>query len=326
MERERYRTARVGSALLALTLLAVNALHGEAAPEKKPKPVKVVGIVSEVAPAYLTVRSKRGSEIRVETPESFVEKVAVGAAVVLWYRPQGDRNELHWFEPPLETAFVPMDQLLGEIKKVILLPNSEIADAEPFFDVVSSFLEKSTGWYVAPWILAREIHSRTETPDSMLDFIDPSTGEVNMERIAQSKLQVVRRVAEETRVDAVLELDLFQTRAPTAREYAHWDGVTEPIAGKGLRALSLFSIIPLGGHVSASTAVLRLRDPQGRLLWSNRRGFAVLVVKAGMGNKFRDRPIPEVLENADRVQNWLRMVFESFLSGAPPQAAESSPR
>jgi hypothetical protein len=323
---EKARAGRVGSGLLALTLLAGSALQGEAAPEKKPKPAKLEGIVSEVAPAYLTVRSKRGREVRIETAESFEEKVAAGSSVTLWYRPYGDRNELHWFEPPLENAFVPQEKLRREIKKIILLPNSEVPDAEGFFDVLAAFLEENMGWYVAPWILAREIRSRTETPNSMLEFMDPSTGEVNLERLAQSKLQVIRRVAEETRVDAVLELDLLQTKAPTSREYANWDGVTEPISGKGLRALSLFSMIPLGGHVPATTAFLRLRDPQGRLLWSNRRGFAVLAVKAGMGNKFRDRPIPEVLENTDNVQNWLRIVFESFLREASPQAAESSRR
>jgi hypothetical protein len=247
--------------------------------------------------------------------------------VTLWYVSRDGRNEVHYFEPPLENAFVPVNQLRTGIKKIILLPQSEVPDAEGFFDVLSSFLEEQTGWYVAPWILAREIRSRTKVPDSMLDFINPDTGEVDMARFKEAKLDVVRRVAEETRVDAVLELDLIQTKAPTVRDIANWDGASEPIAGKTMRALSLLALIPLEGHVPAATAVLRLRDPEGRLLWSSRRGFAVLAVKTGIGKDFRHRPIPEVLEdNQDGVVRWLRMVFDSFLREPASQAKKTSKR
>jgi hypothetical protein len=68
-----------------------------------------------------------------------------------------------------------------------------------------------------------------------------------------------------------------------------------------------------------------LWDAQGKLLWSNRRGFAVLALQVGVGDKFRDRPIPEVLEDTASVEQWFTRVFGSWLpaqSGAPASAAK----
>lgn len=300
-------------------------VSAEASSEKKLKPVKLEGVVAEVGPSHLTVTRKKGGEVRIETEQNYVEQVAVGSSVTLWYVSKDGRNEIHYFQPPLENAFVPLNELRRGIKKVILLPQSEVPDAEGYFDAVSSFIEQQMGWYVAPWLLAREIRSRTKVPDSMLDYINPETGEVDLARLQEAKLGVVRRVAEETRVDAVLELDLIQTKAPTVRDIANWDGASEPIAGKTMRALSLFALIPLEGYVPAATALLRLRDREGRLLWSNRRGFAVLAVKTGIGKNFRHRPIPEVIENnRDGVERWLRMVFDSFLREPDKRASKAS--
>jgi hypothetical protein len=55
---------------------------------------------------------------------------------------------------------------------------------------------------------------------------------------------------------------------------------------------------------------LKLFDAKGKLLWRNRRGFAVLQVLAG-GNRLRDRPISEFLGDTQAVQAWLGETFKS---------------
>ena len=94
---------------------------------------------------------------------------------------------------------------------------------------------------------------------------------------------------------------------------ARWDGVQETFGSKSARTLAALSIFKTQGQVPTSTVVMKLRDPQGKLLWSHRRGFCVLALQVGMGNTFRDRPISEAVENTALVDAWLNEVFGSWV-------------
>jgi hypothetical protein len=309
--------------LLAVALwLALPAPSGAA--EKQPKPLKVEGLLTEVEPASLTIRDKRGNEVTIRPREDFTEKVAVGAEVTAWYYPKAGVNVLQWLEYPLESSFISPSQFGKDIKKIIILPSSQVADADGLFDAMASFLESKVGWYVAPRTLAEEIRRRAGSSSSTLDLIDPATGQVDLDKYAEAHHELIRRLASETRVDAVLEARVEQVQAIFRSQIASWDGVQEPIAGKASRVIGVLSIIPVEGHVPAATVVLKLWDPDAKLLWTNRRGFAVLAVRTGVGSKFRDRPIPEVLQNAESVQKWLGETFGSLLPPASPAQASAA--
>lgn len=218
----------------------------------------------------------------------------------------------------------PANQIRSGIKRIIILPNSSIADADGLFDAMTTYLETNLGWYVAPRMLAEEIRNRAEKSVSALDAMDPSTGEFDIARYVQGQQNLVGRLASETRVDAVLEADVMQVQAKVRRLVAAWDGMEEPVASRGLKALAKFTIRPAKGEVSAATVVLKLWDAQGKLLWSNRQGFAVLaVLEGGRGNKLRERPLPEALQDTARVENWLTTVFGSLLQASGSRKGEA---
>jgi hypothetical protein len=56
-------------------------------------------------------------------------------------------------------------------------------------------------------------------------------------------------------------------------------------------------------------------------MWSNRRGFAVLSLQTGIGNKFRDRPLTEVYQEPQSVQQWILDVFHSLAPVPTPESA-----
>jgi hypothetical protein len=94
---------------------------------------------------------------------------------------------------------------------------------------------------------------------------------------------------------------------------ATWDGAQQLVSSKTSRALTLLAAIPIDGHVPAATAVFKLWDTQGRPLWSHRRGFCVLALQQGIGGKFRERPISEAVQDTERDEKWLNLVFGSWL-------------
>jgi hypothetical protein len=83
-------------------------------------------------------------------------------------------------------------------------------------------------------------------------------------------------------------------------------------------------MIPTGGYVPASTWDAKLWDPEGRLLWRNRRGFAVLAHQVGIGNKFRARPLTEALQNEARVRDWFAATFASWVATQPGSSSPSA--
>jgi hypothetical protein len=278
----------------------------------------IVGLTTEVEPNRVTIRGEKGGEVTVQTVEDFTEKVAVGSQVTAWYFPGDGANVLQWLEHPLENSFVSPSQFRTQIKKLIILPTNNVGQADGLFTAMGNFLESRLGWFVAPRMLAEEIRRRARKSDSTLDIIDPSTGNVDLAAYVQAQSDLIRKLASEARVDAVLEANVELVQVNFRSQVAVWDGARQPVSGKTSRALAILSPLPVKGHVPAATVVLKLWDSQGRLLWSNRRGFAVLALQVGIGNKFRDRPIPEVLEDTASVEQWFTSVFGSWLSASKP--------
>ena len=283
------------------------------AAERQPKPRTIVGITTEVEPNRVTIRGGKGVDVTVETVDDFTEKVAVGSQVTAWYFPGDGANVLQWFEYPRENSFVSPSQFRSQIKKLIILPTDNVGQADGLFTAMGKFLESRLGWFVAPPMLAEEIRRRARKSDSTLEIIDPSTGDADLAAYVQPQGNLIRKVASEARADAVLEATVERVQVKFRSQVADWDGARQTVSGKASRTLAILSPVPVQGQVPAATVVLKLWDSQGRLLWSNRRGFAVLALQVGIGSKFRERLIPEVLEDAASLEQWFTSVFGSWL-------------
>ena len=389
-------------------LAALGVPGSGAAREARPNSTKVIGLVTAVEPAQITILSGNGGEVTATTQEDFTQKVAVGSKVTAWYSVRDGANVLDWMEYPRENFFVPAEQIRTQIRKVIILPSSEVPDADGLFDAMADYLE-SFDWYVAPRELAEQIRDRalkphataatdsgfprstldainpstgefdisrytqaegdggrrsqtqsqpvrdtrkpTPRPASTLDAIDPATGEFDMARYnqalgqtpaqAQTPVQaqtndpnrvpsrpqsqatgeqrLIRTLASKARVDAVLDAHVVEVQARLNRLVASWDGVEEPVAGKGFKTIARLAPISPRSAVHATTVVFKLWDSHGNLLWTNRMGFAALAVREGMRSKLRERPLSEALRNRTGVSRWLAAVFSSLRSA--PDAA-----
>jgi hypothetical protein len=311
------RPDRGASALLGVLLLAGVSL-GLQARDKDSKLLKVVGVVTEVGPARLTVATADGQEVTLTTQEDFTKRVAVGSKVTAWYLVESGSNLLERLEYGEEKGSLPSTQIRSSIKKIILLPSSSVPDADGVFDAIENYLGSRFGWYVAPRVLAEEIRNRTGKSATPLEAMNPETGEFDMTTYLGSQQNLVTKLASETRVDAVLEARVEQVMAKVSRRVASWDGNEEVIGGKGSRTMAKFAIVPQKGEVSASTVVLKLWDAQGKLLWSARRGFAVLGVPESTSGKLRYRALPEYLEDSASVEKWVKTVFGSLLPEVVP--------
>lgn len=300
-------------ALLTVSVLAFGLPCGLRAAEKSGKPRKINGIVTEIEPARVTIRDSKGNDVTIQPKEDFTQKVAVGSEVTAWYYPGDSVNELQWLEYPLENFFVSPKQFLGQITKIILLPSSSAGDADGLYAAVEGFLQTRMGWFVAHRMLAEEIQRRSQNAQSTLDVIDPATGNVDLTRYATAHGNLIQKIADETRVDAVLQADVELVQVNFRSQVATWDGAQQLVSSKTSRALTLLAAIPIDGHVPAATAVFKLWDAQGRLLWSHRRGFCVLALQQGIGGKFRERPISEAVQDTERDEKWLNLVFGSWL-------------
>jgi hypothetical protein len=326
-ERGRSKPAawRLGSWGLVWVVLLLSLPAISQTGEKQLWPRKIVGLVTMVEPSRVTIRGAKEGEITVQTVEDFTEKVAVGSQVTAWYFPKEKVNVLQWLEYPLENSFVSPGQFRSQVKKIIILPDDGVGGADGLFTAMGTFLESRLGWFVAPHILAEEIRRRARKSNSTLDVIDPSTGNVDLAAYVQTHRDLIRELASETRVDAVLEANVELVQVEFRYQMAVWDGVRQPVSSKVSRTLAVLSPLPVEGHAPAATVVLKLWDAQGNLLWSNRRGFAVLALQEGIRNKFRDRPIPEVLKDTGSVERWFADAFGSWLpaeSGARSSAAK----
>lgn len=305
-----WRASTVG---LVGVLLLMGLCSLAAAREKAPKPQVYKGRVTAIEPWQVTIQGRDGKELTLRPQEDFTEKLAVGAEVTATFIVKDGANVLQFLDYPLENFFGPPESIRAQVKKIAILPTSDVPGGDALVDVVSKYLGSKVGWFVAPRVLAEELRARSTKTPSTLSLIDPKTGEVDLGSYARQHQELIKRLASETSVDAVLEATVESVMATFQDAVASWDGVSEGVATNKARFLSLLSATGENGEVPAATLVLKLRDGEGKLLWCNRRGFSVLAIHVGFGNKFRDRPIAEVLQDTADVERWLGEVFSSFL-------------
>jgi hypothetical protein len=280
--------------------------------EKKPKAYSIRGIAVTIAPAQVTIRDARGTEVTIQTAEDFSGIVAVGAQVTAWYSLQDGFNRLTWLEYPRENSFASPEQFVPHIHKVVMLGRSDAGDAEELFQTIESFLQGKLAWTCKDRRLAEEVASRFEN-SRLASSESAAAGEAELPSMEDVHELLIRKIASDIRCDAVLETRIERVQAKFHSQVAYWDGVRQPVASKGTRALAVLSPLPIDGYVPAATAVFKLWDAQGKLLWSNRRGFCVLAVKKGFTDKFLDRPVSAALKDGANVQSWLTDVFASWL-------------
>jgi len=284
---------------------------------REPKGRKVLGLVMEVSPTSLTLMAVDGTDITLIPQEDFTEKVAIGSQVTAWYVPHGGGNELRRLECPLENFFYSAKEIRTVVRRIVVLPTSEVPDASGFFEAVADFLKTSAGWQVEPG----KQSEASQPQSSTLEVINAATGEVDRKRAVKTGRDASRRLAAEAHADAVLEIHIEQVEVNSNQYKAAWDGAEETFARGTSRVLTYLSAVPARDEVPAATVVFRLRDARGRMLWSNRRGFAVLVKQDHALAKLRTRTLSEVLTDVPRVQNWFRTVFDSLLPRVVPAGA-----
>ncbi len=303
-------------------LLVVALLVAPAALAGGEKSLKMTGIATVIEPTRVTVVGAKEGEVTVVPKEDLTSKVAPGAQVTIWYTPKDGVNYLDWMNYPLEEFFVPADQIRRDVKKVIILPTYGVPDSEGIVGEIQRYLERKMGWWFAPAALAEEIRSRTKVSSSALGDIDPATGEFNMGRYMQEQGRLVATVLSEANVDAVLQLNVELVQAHFIGSMAEWDGAGQVISTKLVRALSVLARMPDEGDVPASTVDMRLWGPRSKLLWTQRRGFAVLVTQTSVGASFRDRPLADAYRDEVSVRTWL----DTTLGNLAPQQDGASAR
>ena len=290
-----------GGVLLLLFVLAPVA-QGR---EKHGKSLKISGKATAVEPIRVTIQDATGQSVTVICREDFTSKVAVGAEVTAWYTRKAEGNYLDWLQYPTENFFLSAEEIRRQIKKVVILPNYGVPESQELVERIGAYLENNLGWYVAPPALGDEIRRRFGKQGSTLEQIDATTGQFDANRYLQAQRVLIERLVTETRVDAVLEVNVERVQAKFTSQLASWDGVTEPVANKTTVLAGNLAPFSINGDVPAATVEMKLLNPQGKLLWSNRRGFAVLYLRTGVGNNFRERPLSEVYQNEAGVNEWL---------------------
>lgn len=283
---------------------------------------KLEGYATAVTPENITVFDKQGQEWKILTDKDYTSIVGLGAEVTVWYTNQGGVFRLENIQYPTESFFLPADRIRENIKRIIILPKSEdVANTSGLFAAISKYLQDNAGWFVAPPELGEEMANRAENTTSTLDAIDPNTGQADMQQLLDAQGSLVTRIAQETRVDAVLTIQVVKVKANVRRSVASWDDMTELIANNKTRALSKLTIEQGKGWVYAATVDMNLWSPKGKLLWKKRRGFAALALQVSMGSIYRARPLTEVYENRERLDTWLA----TTLGELAPRATVTAP-
>jgi hypothetical protein len=282
---------------------------------------EVAGLVLAVESNRITLQPADGQTVTLITFEDYRDRVSIGAKVHAWYYPQDNGDGvLKSLDYPGANLSVPAGQIDSQIHRILLLPSSQVPDADGFFDIMREYLHTTMGWYIAPQYLADEVRRRAARGNSTLDAMDAS-GHFDLNRYLGQAQGPMALMASESRSDAVLEVNVSQVEAPVNRMVASWDGVEESVSGPTVRTLAKFSLFSHKGEVPAATVELKLWDANGKLLWRNQRGLAVLEVVEGKSNHLRERPLPEFLMNSQAVQSWLAAAFESIHPNLAPDAS-----
>jgi hypothetical protein len=313
-------TPQVGwRAVVSLICVAANlapAVPAGAREKQEAGVTQVYGYVTKVESNRITIMSLMGNAklLPLTTQEDFTEKVAKGSKVTAWYFEQGDAYILKWLEYPLENSFTSSRSIRGRVRRAIILPNSTVADADPLYDATAQFLENNLKWRFATRTLVADIRQGKTSTASAAEAVNPSNSPGNP---AKGQTDLIPLIAREAKVNAVLEISVEQVAADVKRSVAVWDGVDEPIsAPKGFLASAKSFVTPQKDTIPATTVVFKLWDSRGKLMWSNRRGFALLALREG--KELRERSLTEVFQNTDNVQRWLQMVFRSIVPASSP--------
>jgi hypothetical protein len=315
------RLTSISSVLVLLgTALVLTCSSFCFAAENSPKTYKVKGTALEIEAVRLTIQTGKNRTITVHTAEDYRERVTPGAEVTAWYHPQGEINKLDRIEYPLEIPFESPNEFVPQIKRVIMLPSSNAGDAEALIAAIEKFLQNQFGWVVSHRMLAEELRSRYEKANRAAGTPSVAGKPAGPAPLPAADEKLIQRIASETRVDAVLETQIEQVMVKLDSYTATWDGARESLGSTGERAAAILTLRPVRGQVPAATAVLTLRDPAGRPLWSQRRGFCVLAQR--VGGSFLDRPISEAVEDTARVDAWLNDVFGSWLAQSSNSTAQ----
>ena len=311
--RLSYRREPVLSFICTLAILtpAVTAASHE---KEEAGATWVYGYVTKVESNRITIMSLMGNAqvLPLITQEDFTEVVAKGSKVTAWYFEQGGTYTLKWLEYPLENSFTSSRSIRGRVRRAIILPSSSVQGADALYDATAQFLESNLKWRFAARSLAEDIRQGKTSTASAGEAVNASNSQGNPVQAASDQRKLIPLIARETKVNAVLEIVIEQVAADVKRSAAVWDGVEEPIsAPKGFLASAKSVVTPQKETVPAATVVFKLWDSQGKLMWSNRRGFALLALREG--KELRERSLAEVFQNTDNVQRWLQMVFRSIL-------------
>jgi hypothetical protein len=308
--------------LFAFSLCGATAGWIVAVENPKHTGTKLEGYAIGVTPESITVFDKQGQERKILTDKDYTSIVGLGAEVTVWYKNEGGVYRLEDIQYPSEGFFLPAGRIRENIKRIIILPRSEdVENTQGLFAAIARYLHENAGWFVAPPELGEEIANRAENTPSSLDAIDLKTGQIDMQQFLEAQGSLVTRIAQETRVDAVLAIKVVKVKANVRASVATWDGMTEAVANNKTRALSKLTIEGGRGWVYAATVDMNLWSRSGKLLWKKRRGFAALGFQMGMGSKYRARPLTEVYEDPGAMEIWLA----TTLGGLAPRATLTAP-
>jgi hypothetical protein len=304
-------------------LLLTATLATRAAQTPKHDGIKLEGFATLVTSDSITVYDKKNRIVEIHTDKDYTSLVGIAAPVTVWYTTVGGVNQLEDIVYPQRAAeIVPPDALRLNIKRLIILPRPNgVDDYQQLVDAISKYLADNAGWYVAPPDLAIEIASHTNGPTSSLDAVDTDSGKVDMQRYLAPQRELMTAITAQSHTDAVLEIDIVKVKAEVRSGYASWDDMKENVMSRTVRALT--PLPGLGkGWVYAVSADMKLWDPNGKLLWRKRRGFAALGVQSGLSGKYRERPLKEVYANSSAMQNWM---VDTLSQLAPPVHGTESP-
>jgi hypothetical protein len=285
---------------------------------------RAYGYVTKVESNRITIVSLMGDArtLALTTQEDFTQEVAKGSKVTAWYFQQGDTYRLKWLEYPLENIFMSSRSIRGRVRRAIILPNSSVPDTDALYDATAQFLEDNLKWRFAPRTLIDDIRQGKTSTASAGEGANALNSQGNPVPVSSGQRELIPLIAREAKVNAVLEIAVEQVEADVKRSVAVWDGVEEPIsAPKGWLASAQSVVTPQKETLPAATVVFKLWDTQGKLMWSNRRGFALLALREG--KELRERSLADVLQNTDNVQRWLELAFGSILPAPNPAPTRS---
>ena len=250
----------------------------------------------------------------------------IGTQVTAWHHAQGEILKLDRLEYPLEVSHVPAGEFVPRIKKIILLSSSNAGDAEPIYSSIEQLFRENFDWVVAHRGLAEEIRRRALKDSGVTTYPTAHRNRTAPEPLVPADPELIQRISSGTRVDAVLEIRIEYVRVAVKSHMAKWDGTSEKFGSNSARFASAITMRPIRGEVPAATAVLKLYDPEGRLLWSNRRGFRVLAFQVGLDKDLRDRSLAEGADDAAFLDAWLADVFTSWIEVRPAPSGTTAHR